>query len=341
MTTKVLITGAGGFMGPHLVADQLRRGRQVTAVDLKVEGLRPLMANSRLRVIQGDFTDRTSLDPCLPDHDICFHLASAHLETGVDEAHFWRVNVAGTQDFVGRCNQAGIGRFVHCSSVGVFGNVTQPPASETAACHPDIAYEKSKLAGERAVVEYARETGYSVVVIRPAWVYGPGCPRTLKLFRSIQKGRFFFVGDGRTLRHPIYVSDMVEGFEGAACHVTAPGEVFIMAGPRAVTLRELTAEIARCAGATSPRLRLPFALVWPACYLLEAVGMVLGREVPFSRRSLKFFTDNAAFDTTKAQEMLGFQAQTELAAGMARTYAWVQKTDRKGIAGDIVGERLT
>ena len=89
---------------------------------------------------------------------------------------------------------AGIGRFVHCSSVGVYGDIKNPPADEESECQPDVAYEKSKLAGEKAVLGYAQESGYELTVVRPAWVYGPQCPRTLKLFRTIKKGTFFLRG---------------------------------------------------------------------------------------------------------------------------------------------------
>lgn len=325
---RVLITGAGGFIGSHLVADQLKRGRKVTAVDLHVESLASLAADPRLCVVTGDFADDALLDPLLPRHDVCFHLASAHLETGVDETYFWQVNVQGTRKFVERCHQAGIGRFVHCSSVGVFGDIKNPPADEESECHPDIAYEKSKLAGETAVLEYARETDYPVAVIRPAWVYGPNCRRTLKLFKSIKKGRFFFVGNGRTLRHPIYVDDMVEGFEIAATHPQAPGDVFIMAGPQAVTLLELAEEIAQTVGVASPRLKMPETLVWPACYLLEVGFGLLGRPAPFTRRSLKFFTGNTAFNTKRAEEKLGFRPKVELQEGLRRTNTWIRDGHR-------------
>jgi dihydroflavonol-4-reductase len=316
---NVLITGAGGFIGSHLVRDQLRRGRTVTAIDLNVDRLQELAGEPRLRILQGDFADRQLLDPHLPGQSVLFHLASAHLETGLDEAHFTRVNVDGARGLVERACQAGVGRFVHCSSVGVYGDIRRPPADEDTECRPDIAYERSKLAGEQAVTAFARETGYPVVVVRPAWVYGPGCPRTLKLFRTIEKGRFFSVGSGQTLRHPIYIDDMLSGFEAAATHERAPGGTFIMAGPRAVTLVELADEIAACVGARPPRLRLAHGLVWPACYLLETAFGALGKEAPFTRRSLKFFTGNTAFRTDRAADVLGFHPAVDVRDGLQRT----------------------
>ena len=321
---RVLVTGAGGFIGRHLVADQLKRGRQVTAVDLHVESLRSLAGNPNLQTVVGSFTDEALIDPVLAGQDACFHLASAHLETGVGDDYFWQVNVDGTRRFVQQCHQAGVKRFVHCSSVGVFGDIEVPPADETSACNPDIAYEKTKLAGETAVLDYARETGYAVTVVRPAWVYGPHCQRTEKLFRTIKKGRFFFVGNGRTLRHPIYIDDMVNGFEVAAQHENALCDVFIMAGPRAVTLQELADEIATVTSSASPRLKLPKALVWPAIYTLEAGFGVIGRKPPFTRRSMKFFTGNTAFKTGKAANILGYRATIDLAEGIRRTYDWMK-----------------
>jgi nucleoside-diphosphate-sugar epimerase len=321
---RVLITGGGGFIGSHLVEDQLRRGREVTAVDLKTESLRHLTSNPRLNLLQGDFTDRAFLDTHLQDQDICFHLASAHLETGVGDEYFWRVNVEGARDFVERCHAAGVGRFVHCSSVGVYGDITNPPADEESECHPDVAYEKSKLAGEKAVIDYARKHEYGVVVVRPAWVYGPRCRRTERLFRAIEKRRFFFVGDGKTWRHPIYIDDMVAGFEKATTEDQALGELFIMAGPQAVTLEDLVNQIADCVGVQRPSLKLPRVLVWIGCLLLEFGFPLLGKEPPFTRRSLKFYTGNTAFSIKKACKVLDFEPQVNLIEGIERTYDWIK-----------------
>lgn len=317
---KALITGAGGFIGKHLVVDQLKRGRQVTAVDIRVGSLESLSADRRLSIIQADFSDRDRIDPLLNGHDICLHLASAHLETGVADQHFWHVNVDQTLEFVKRCHLAGIPRFIHCSTVGVYGNIKNPPADENSACHPDVAYEKSKLAGERAVREYAQGNNYDVVVLRPAWVYGPGCDRTVRLFRTIKKGRFFYVGDGQTLRHPIYIEDMIEGIEAAATKEEAAGEVFIIAGPRAVTIEELVEAIADSLSVAPPKLRVPKVLVWPAVFVFEIAAKVLSRNAPFTRRSLKFFLGNTAFTSEKAWKMLGYRATVELPEGVLRTH---------------------
>jgi dihydroflavonol-4-reductase len=319
---RVIITGAGGFIGSHLVEDQLSRGREVIAIDINVETLDFLKSNPRLHILEADFADASLVDPLLEGNQVCFHLASAHLEKGVPDEYFWKVNVENTRRFVERSYRAGIGRFVHCSSVGVYGDIEDPPADEQSQCSPDVAYEKSKLAGEAAVKEFATQKNYQLVIIRPAWVYGPRCPRTLKLFKAIQKGRFFYVGDGQTLRHPIYIADMVNGFEVAAQHESAPGQTFIMAGPRAVTLEELANSIADCIGAGRPKLKLPKPLVWTGCLLLEAGFSVLNREAPFTRRSMKFYTGNTAFRTTKAKEILGYEAKTDLEAGLKCTYDW-------------------
>ncbi len=228
-----------------------------------------------------------------------------------------------TRDFVERCAQAGIGRFIHCSSVGVYGDIENPPADEESECYPDVAYERSKLAGEIAVREYAQDNKYPVVIIRPAWVYGPRDLRTERLFRTIEKGRFFYVGDGQTLRHPIYISDMVEGFEVAAKHEKATGEIFIIAGPEAVTIEELASGISECVGVRSQSLRLPKGLVWIGVTLLELGSKITGIKSPFTRRSMKFYTGNTAFSIKKAEAMLDFQPQVELRVGLSCMYDWL------------------
>lgn len=318
---RVMVTGACGFIGSHLAEDQHRRGRAVTAVDLRAGHLSPRLGAAGLEFVEADFRAQEVLER-LPGHDVCFHLASLHLETGVDEGLYQEVNVRGTRRLLEACREAGVGRFVYCSSVGVYGDVRNPPADEETPCHPDITYERSKLAAEKAVLEFARETGYPVVVLRPAWVYGPRCPRTLRLFRAIARRRFIYIGDGGTLRHPVYIDDMVRAFEVAATHPSAVGETFIVAGPRWTTIRELVEAIAACLEVPAPKMRVPRAPVALGLKAVEAAFGLLGRRPPVSSRSLKFFSGNTAFRTDKAARHLGYKAEVDLGEGLRRTLAW-------------------
>jgi nucleoside-diphosphate-sugar epimerase len=322
---RILITGAGGFIGYHLVVDQLQRGNEVTAVDLNTERLQPLANKPNLHIIIADFSDARKTDTLLPNQDVCFHLASAHLETGVSDDYFWKVNVINTECFLQRCHRAGVHRIVHCSSVGVYGDIKNPPADEDTQCNPEIPYEKSKLAGERAVLKYATESGYDVIVIRPAWVYGLHCPRTFKLFKRIQKGRFFFIGDGCNLRHPIYIDDMIDALERVANNETFSGQIYIIAGPRAVTIRELVDGISHFLGKSSPSINIPKWVAVSGVYMLELAGAILQRDVPFTQRSFKFFLGNNEFDILKARKHLDFHPQVDLLDGLSRVYDWMKE----------------
>ncbi|HSM70061.1 MAG TPA: NAD(P)-dependent oxidoreductase [Anaerolineales bacterium] len=257
---KVLITGAGGFIGSHLVDSQLKQGNNVRALDLHLDLIQHQSANPHLETLQGDITDEDVLIRAVADIDVVYHLASAHLDVSLSDEHYRRVNVGGTLSLLEAARQAGVKRFVHCSSVGVIGDVENPPADETTDCHPTNIYERTKLEGEREVLAYSRRTGFPVVVMRPAWVYGPRDLRTAKLMRTISKGRFFFFGDGQNMRHPVYISDAVKALELCASAEDVISEVFIIGGEHAVPVSELVSVMSKELGVRSPKLHLPVVL---------------------------------------------------------------------------------
>lgn len=317
---KVLITGAGGFIGSHLVDSQLAQGHQVRAADLNLDRLLHVRGNPRLQEATGDIAEADFLGQLVEGVDVVYHLASAHLDVSQGDATYHRVNVAATRQLLVAAQAAGVQRFVHCSSNGVLGEIETLPADETTACHPTNIYEQTKLLGEQAALAFAAETGFHVVVARPAWVYGPRCPRTARLLRMVGRGRFLMFGNGRTLRHPLYVADAVRGLELCAT-AGAPGEIYFLAGEKAVTLNELLQTIAAAMQVQLRIIRLPLALGIVAGHVVQAAFRPLGLHPPISRRTIDFFIKDNAYRTEKAQRDLGFRAQTDLRSGILKTLA--------------------
>jgi nucleoside-diphosphate-sugar epimerase len=322
---KVLVTGGGGFIGRHLVEAQLQKGREVRVLDVDTSSLSHLAGYSNLSVMEGDIRDRCLVEEAVDGVEWVFHLASVHLSVAATDAEYRSVNVEATKNLLMTALEKNVTRFIHCSSVGVYGKIEDSPTNEQAICSPESIYDITKLEGEEQVLRFYQNTGFPVVVVRPAWVYGPGCPRTLKLFRSIKRRKFFMVGSGKALRHGIYVKDMVEGFELCATTGNAVGQIFILADPQPVSVKELVEKIAEILGVVPPRRSVPIWMMNPVCFGLEVGFKSLGKEPPISRRTLNFFTANSSFDISKARRVLGFDPQVKMDEGLRLTHRWFER----------------
>lgn len=319
MTTveRVLVTGAGGFIGSHLVDDQLSRGRLVTAIDVNLDRLNHHAGNTKCELVVGDIRDSQLLERIVPHQDIVFHLASAHLEVNKPPSYFEEINVDAVRRLVEICRVGSVGRLVHCSSVGVYGPLSQLPADETTECAPTIPYEITKLAGEDVVRGTSSDLDY--VILRPAWVYGPRCLRTLKLLQAIKRKKFIKVGFKQTYRHPVYITDMLQAFEQAATCPGAVGQTLIIGASEALILDKLIEEVARAVHLEFSPITVPLLIMAPTCFVVEKLWGAFGKEPPFSTRSLKFFTESSAFDITRAREVLAYQPEVEISEGLGLT----------------------
>ncbi len=320
---KVLVTGGGGFIGSHLVQHLLSKGYTVRTVDIHTENLSHIEDNENLEVIQADYLKQNLIPELVKGMDIVFHVASAHLSIAVSDAYYRENNLVATQKLLQECQAQGTGRFVYCSTVGVMKDMGREPADEESPLEPGTIYEKTKLMAEEYVREFYRETGYPVVVVRPSFVYGPRCPRTMKLFRQINKGRFFMVGDGSTYRQSAYVSDMAEGIWLASQKDKAIGQVYILSGDQEITVADLVEGISRLTGKKPLPFRMPKALMYPLAILVEFMFKIMRKEPPFSRRSLLFFLNNYRYDISKAKNELGYEPEISLDQGLKITHDWI------------------
>jgi nucleoside-diphosphate-sugar epimerase len=318
---RVLVTGATGFTGGHLARALKARGDDVYAMVRTSAASTPL-ADAGIQIRRGDLADPASLPAALAGIDVVYNIAALYRQAGLPDAIYHQVNGAAVGQLIEAAATAGVRRVVHCSTVGVHGDVEHPPAGEDAPLRPGDVYQVAKVEGERAARDAAARTGMEVVIARPSGIYGPGDRRLLKLFRGVARRRFVILGDGKIFYHLTYIDDLIEGFRLCGEVPRAAGRTYILAGGEVPTLNELAALIARDAGVPAPSLHLPVWPFWLAGAACETVCAPFGIEPPLYRRRVDFFTKSRAFDISRAREELGYAPRVSLQDGIHRTMAW-------------------
>jgi nucleoside-diphosphate-sugar epimerase len=316
---RVLVTGATGFTGGHLARTLAARGDTVRAL---ARSAAPALAAAGIETVPGDLRDAPSVERAARGVDVVYHVAAIYRQAGLRDQEYRAVNAAAVRTVIEAAAAAGVRRVVHCSTVGVHGDISHPPAAEDAPLKPGDIYQVTKLEGERIAREAAEDTEMEVVIVRPTGIYGPGDRRLLKLFRGVARGRFPILGSGNIYYHLTYIDDLVEGFRLCASVPAAAGRTYILAGAEVTTLNELVAIVAEEAHVKPPGMHLPVWPVWMAGALCEAVCVPLGIEPPLYRRRVDFFTKSRAFDISRARAELGYAPKVGLHEGAARTLAW-------------------
>ena len=322
---RVLVTGATGFTGGHLARALAARGHEVRALVRDPGRAADLAASRVASLVAGDLSRPETLPAAVEGIELVYNVAALYRQAGLPVSAYQLANALGPARLVEAAAAAGVRRVVHCSTVGVHGDIEHPPADEDAPLRPGDVYQKTKLEGERLAREAADRAGIELAVARPTGIYGPGDRRLLKLFRGVARRRFVMLGRGAVYYHLTYVSDVVEGLRLCGEVPAAAGRTFIIAGPEVTTLAELVGRIARQAAVPPPRWHVPVWPVWTAGALCEVLCRPLGVEPPLYRRRVDFFTKSRSFRTDRARVTLGFVPAVGLDDGIAKTLAWYRE----------------
>jgi dihydroflavonol-4-reductase len=317
-----LVTGAGGFTGGHLVSYLSKKNIPVRALVRTQEQAEKAKLLGASEVVIADISNKESLKGAFDNISEVYHIAALFRKAGVEDSEYHKVNVEGTKNVFEESISAGVSRIIHCSTVGVLGDIQNPPANENTPYNPGDIYQETKMLGEKLALEYFNSGKVSGVVIRPAMIYGPGDQRTLKLFKKIAAGSFFYVGKGNALVHFVDVRDLAHAFFLAMSNKEQNGEVYIISGRRAKPLSELVSLIADNFGAKLPRIHLPVKPVQWLGSLCEAICIPLKVEPPIFRRRVDFFTKNRSFDFSKAQKELGYSPKKNLSEEIREICLW-------------------
>ncbi|MBK8905307.1 MAG: NAD-dependent epimerase/dehydratase family protein [Anaerolineaceae bacterium] len=322
---KILVTGATGFTGGHLARRLAGDGHAVRALVRRPEKGKEL-ADLGIELVPGDLTDPESLHRAMEGIELVYHIAATFREESISEEQMWAVNCDGVRNMLEAAVTAGtVQRFVHCSTIGVHGDVKNPPATEESPYAPGDYYQESKTAGEKIAIEYMKAGKLPIAIFRPGGIYGPGDTRFLKLFRPIKKQRFLMIGSGKVLYTLIHIDDLVDGIILCGTHQNAVGNIYILTGEPALTLNQFMATIADVVGVPKPKLRVPVMPIYWAGYLCELACKPLGIEPPLYRRRVDFFRKDRSFSVAKARQELGFSPKVDLRTGLAQTARWYEE----------------
>lgn len=322
---RVLVTGATGFTGGHLARSLRARGHEVTAMVRSTQAAARI-GDDGFRAVVGDLGRPATLPEAVrAGYDVIYNIAALYREAGLVDSVYRQVNAIGVGQLIEAAAAAGVRRVVHCSTVGVHGDVEHPPANEDAPLRPGDIYQVSKVEGEQVAHDAAARTGVELVIARPSGIYGPGDRRLLKLFRGVARRRFMILGDGKIFYHLTYIDDLVEGFRLCGEVPAAAGRTYILAGGEVPMLNDLAAMIAEEARVPPPTLHLPVWPFWFAAAACETICAPLGIEPPIYRRRVDFFTKSRAFDISRARAELGYEPQVGLRQGIQRTLLWYKQ----------------
>jgi nucleoside-diphosphate-sugar epimerase len=320
---KIAITGATGFIGNNLTYYLHERGYDVTALVRSREKAIPFI-EAGIAFKLCDITDRDSLKEGFNDVQLIVHLAALFNHPGASWDEYYRVNVEGTKNVVEIAMQSGVKRVIHCSTGGVVTGGGNPPYSEQTpyAIPAWDKYEKTKLEGEKVVLDFHREQDFDVVVIRPTQPYGPGDASKAKFYRMVKKG--IIANPGNTKKHLIYIDDLCRAFEIVLTNESAKGEIFLIGSKTSIELKKLVGIVADNLGVPAPKLILPAAPIQWLCSITEIVCNFIRIKPFLYRRSMDFFTKSVEFDVTKAFKVLGYESQIDVSEGVSKTAAWYQ-----------------
>ncbi len=315
-----LVTGATGFTGGHLARSLVAHGHAVRALVRDPSRARDL-EHAGVQLAVGDLRDSGAVAKALDAVDVVYNVAAIYRQAGVSTETYRAVNATSVGHLIVAAAEAGVRRVVHCSTVGVHGDVERPPADEDAPLKPGDVYQDTKLEGER-LARAAGSRGTEVTIVRPTGIYGPGDRRLLKMFRGVARERFPILGEGQIYYHLTYIDDLVDAFRLCGERAEAANRTYIIAGGEVTTLNELVALVAEVAGVRPPRLHLPVWPFWVAGALCEAVCVPFGIEPPLYRRRVDFYTKSRAFDISRARGELGYAPRVGLREGISRTLDW-------------------
>jgi dihydroflavonol-4-reductase len=328
----VFVTGGSGLLGRSLVAALRARGDEVVAL-ARSGASAGVLREAGAEPVAAGLLDEPALAAAMSGCDVAFHVAGVNTLCPRDPSELERVNVGGAAAVARAAATAGVGRLVHTSSSSAIGEPRGTIGREDTEHRGWYLsdYDRTKHAGERAVLEIGAREGLDVVCVNPASVQGPGrATGTAKMLLAQLDGRLKVFVDTRF--SVVDIDDCTRGHLLAAERGT-PGERYLLCGAT-LTSEEALALLDRLGGAgVRPRF-IPAGIAPPLAAAVELACRALGREPPTCRAMARTLLHGHAYDGSRATRELGLE-YTPVEDTLRRTaaWAWEQGLLRRPLAG--------
>jgi nucleoside-diphosphate-sugar epimerase len=319
---KILVTGATGFIGRNLVSKLIEEKHDVVAFVRKTSDVKGLP--HRMRLVEGDLLDPSSLTTAVKDVDIVIHLAALFDFYPKDVDLLYRVNAEGTRNLINACKKTSVKRFIYCSTSETTGIVDNPPATEETELKPMYDYGKSKIMAENEVREGAESGQFDYIILRPVGITGPGeFYLGLETYDAIANQKISMIpGDGQKHIMFMHVDDLVQGFLCAMKTKAGANETFLLCTDDIFTYEEMFQFLANYLGVEPPKRKVPIFLAKLGVGLIGFFRHRGERTYLWHMKTVDAMNHDRWYSNEKAKRVLGWKPSMTMAEAFQSTMDW-------------------